>query len=123
MKSLGKLVIGIATLFILLHSITPHTHQKNNDPQKSFTDLKTEANLVEWLKFIFHPDLGEDHLENYQNENPVQLLFANYEITTFRALSLHWVEETLQHETRYYFLDTSEQIFSAYSWRGPPSLG
>ena len=122
MKRLGKLVIGLATLFILLHSITPHTHLPSDSPQKSFTDLKTEANLIEWLKFIFHPDLGEDHLENYQNENPVQLLFASQEITEFCALVPPLVDEPLQHETRYYFLDTSEQTFSAYSWRGPPSL-
>lgn len=123
MRKLGLLFIGLATVIVLLHSITPHKHHKYNQTyDHSLAEVKNDSSLISWLQFIFHPDLGEEHLEKFQNEHPLELAIPNFALISVAILIAPQLESKLEHHTLYAFSVKVSDHFSPTQHRGPPTL-
>lgn len=120
---MGSFLIGLATVIVLLHSITPHQHHKTSQiSDHTISEVRNDSNVINWLQFIFHPDLGEEHLENFQNEHPLELAIPDL---AFLAVAIVFVPQTevkLEHNTPYIFSIKDSDFLSPRQLRGPPSL-
>ena len=111
---------------MLLHSITPHKHHKYNQTyDHSLAEVKNNSSLISWLQFIFHPDLGEEHLEKFQNEHPLELAipdFAagameNWGAITFRETILLYDPKTSSTKTKQFIAEVISHEL-AHQWFG-----
>ena len=55
-----------AGILLLLHTLIPHQHHTELDDSSHYSQHQKADNLYEFFQLIFHQDLGEDHLEDYQ---------------------------------------------------------
>ena len=123
MQQLGRLLIGMATVIVLLHSITPHQHHKSSQLyDHTISEVGNESNLINWLQFIFHPDLGEEHLENFQNEYPLELAIPDLSFLALAIILVPKVEINPEHNTPYFFSVKDSDYLSLKQLRGPPAL-
>lgn len=123
MRNAGKIFIAFATFIVMLHSITPHQHhQVSKTYDHSIAEVKNDSNLINWLQFIFHPDLGEDHLEKFQNENPLELSIPDLAFMATLILFTPDQEEELEHHTPYIFSLKDSEYLRLQQQRGPPAL-
>ena len=123
MHKMGRFLIGIATIIVLLHSITPHKHHKSSQLYNhTISEVGNENNLINWLQFIFHPDLGEEHLENYQNEHPLELAIPDFAFVAVAMILIPVVEIKPEHNTPYFFSAKDSEYLSSKQLRGPPTL-
>ena len=69
MKRFGVALICTAAMLVILHSITPHTHTNPYGTQNvTISQNEEDSGLMGFLQLVFHPDLGQEHLEHFQNE-------------------------------------------------------
>lgn len=65
----------LAGFILLVHTCVPHQHGEAEAPRTLVsTDQPTRLNLLELLKNLFGPDLGDDHLEVLRKGESDQLL-------------------------------------------------
>ncbi|KYG73450.1 MULTISPECIES: hypothetical protein [Roseivirga] len=123
MRKLGLLFVGLATVIVLLHSITPHQH--NNITQTynhTISEVENNGNILNWLQFIFHPDLGQEHLEKFETEHQLEIISPDL---AFLAIALSFIpilEEETQHNTPYLFSLKDNYYLKLQPLRGPPAL-
>lgn len=123
MRKMGSFLIGLATVIVLLHSITPHQHHKTSRiSDHTISEVKNDSNVINWLQFIFHPDLGEEHLENFQNEHPLELAIPELNFLAVAIVFVPQIEVKLEHNTPYIFTIKDSEYLSPRQLRGPPSL-
>lgn len=122
MKRLGIAMICTAAMLVLLHSITPHTHSNpygNNEATVS--QNQPEAGVLGFLQLMFHPDLGTDHLDNFQNEaGDLHILPPLAPIASVPELTP--ISEDSESPKVLYLNSYKEEVYLLLSpLRGPPS--
>lgn len=124
MRKIAVFLIAISTMLLLLHSVTPHTHHKASQTyDHSLSELNESGNLLSWLQFIFHPDLGPEHLEHFQNEGPEQIaLLPDFALLAVVIAFTPVEAEPLQHKKPYLFSIQDSDLLNQSQLRGPPSL-
>lgn len=58
---------------MLLHSIVPHIHHDATQAAQHEIEQKSAHEILDILELMFHVDMGEDHLENFQSANGFDL--------------------------------------------------
>lgn len=123
MRSLGRIFISLATVIILLHSITPHQHHTaSQNCDHCLAKLDDQANLLSLLQVIFHPDLGQEHLDNYQNENHEQIALPDFSYLAVALVFVPQFETEIEHNTPYTFSQVDNEFLSSVTLRGPPFM-
>lgn len=63
----------IALIIVLGHMVVPHHH--HSDSVEHYCDSKQEAHILDAIARFFHPDLGEEHLEEWTDKGSTNLVF------------------------------------------------
>ncbi len=75
MKLIRKISLFLAGSILLLHTVLPHEHHSELSGKEHCEQHETAANLVDFIKLVFHMDQGEGHLEKYQTSGQASFLF------------------------------------------------
>jgi hypothetical protein len=114
-----------AVSILLLHSWVPHQHHTVAIVAPTFTScVHVENTLLGFLGRIFHQDLGDEHLENYQGVKKVdfdyQQLFNDISPVADRS---NWVLELNTYNHIPFCIPLNHQDLVLVSKvRGPPSV-
>ncbi len=115
-------MISSAIVILLLHTTTPHQHVKSDTPENYISLKSDEANFLSLLQFIFHPDLGENHLEDFQNEHQLELNIPDFAIAAILIPTIPEIEEKVIHVTPNQFKARDKIYLHQSKLRGPPAL-
>jgi hypothetical protein len=64
-KSFSKFLMFTALLVVHIHACLPHEHE--NYGPTTISEFGVERSLSDIFQNLWHPDLGEDHLDMYEN--------------------------------------------------------
>jgi len=114
-----------------LHSVLPHQHHDDlNDSEHKEAHAEAD-DLIDYLKLVFHTDLGDGHMENFDQGKGYDLdldtsFDSNPDIAAVACVqpflnnisnSIHF-QNTIPHDVpilRQYFLSNT-------NFRGPPAI-
>ncbi len=124
MRKIAIFLIGLSTLLLFLHSITPHTHHKATQSYThSISEVDNSNDILSWLQFVFHQDLGQEHLEHFQNDSFDHVtLLPDLAFLAFALSFSPIIEEPLEHKKPYIFSIKDSDLLNQSPLRGPPSL-
>lgn len=113
-KKKRSIFFNLAALIIVLgHMVVPHHH--HSDSEEHYCETDEEIAFFGSVARFFHPDLGEEHLEEWTQENPSNFDFFLPESGFSPALD-RIKAVTPAHHTADYSLDAKNSV----QLRGPP---
>lgn len=74
-SAIKRISLILAWGILFAHSVVPHAHESNAELGVCASSHEHDESLLEALSHIFHFNIGEDHLEDYQAGNG-QLVFC-----------------------------------------------
>ncbi len=102
-----------ALIIVLGHMLVPHQH--HTDSAEHYCETESKVQLFGALADFFHPDLGEEHLEEWTKEvSPDNLFFLPSQTHTLESI-LRSREISTSHASGFKSL-----IASDFWLRGPP---
>ncbi|MEY4651022.1 MAG: hypothetical protein RJA06_1095 [Bacteroidota bacterium] len=112
--SVRNLLLGLAALLMLGHSLVPHDHSGSNPPK-----------FILWQ--LFSVDLGGDHLQHFAPascdvapEDVDQVQLPDLCVTPGQEPTTHWIPQPRLGQPRNAHLIPEEHL-SSWSRRPPPS--
>tara|TARA_B110000305_G_C19301406_1_gene569324 strand:- start:498 stop:869 length:372 start_codon:yes stop_codon:yes gene_type:complete len=122
LKQVGHIFILIASSILLLHSFVPHHHHDELSEEQHFTEHSSASTAMELLGLIFHENLGEGHLENFEN---VEFHF-DFDSPMLLVTTYFLFTENISVTEVCYLFDKQEGIpiplyLEVESKRGPPT--
>jgi len=129
LKIFNHILLFTAAVIILLHSFVPHEHHDEMGAELHQVEHENTDNFLGWIKTIFHNDLGEDHLENYEHLDGDLSEFGNGAIPLVICPAVIWT--ALSEDNAYLGGKISTSIIkvppliryrSAIGLRGPPQF-
>lgn len=79
---------------MLLHTLVPHEHHDEMDAGSHATEHEETDTLLGWIKTIFHHDVGENHLENF--DSPEDGLDLDLQINIASAILILTTSDSAQ---------------------------
>ena len=119
MKLVKKISLILAGVILLLHSVLPHEHHSELNPEEHLAQHQAAKGLLDFIKLSFHIDQGEDHLEKYQRAYSSflfqalpadELLVAFHPVDIRKSVPPSFFQESLH----------SRFLSSQLRFRGPP---
>jgi len=113
----------------LLHSVIPHHHHDHLSVEDHNIEHESADNILDYLELLFHLDMGEGHLENFQstdgNHLDIQLQYDLGPLSPVEIVYCLKADAEADFSTRPFY--SSDRIpippnISSLSLRGPPSV-
>jgi hypothetical protein len=113
----------------LLHSIIPHHHHDHLSVEDHKFEHETADNILDYLELLFHLDMGEGHLENFQSTdgNHLDIQFQ-YDLGPLNLVEIvYCLNADIKSDLSARSFFPSDRIpippkKSSLSLRGPPSI-
>lgn len=115
MKPFRSLLLIIAALLFLGHNVVPHKH---HEAAVVCEEERDASDLLDLLSVFFHPDLGLDHLQSYQQDNSQNWLAV--ELPTATILPVPPAVCAVEPTDGDLIFPPSATCLSSWSLRGPP---
>lgn len=113
-KKKHSVFFNLAALLIVLgHMVVPHHH--HSDYEEHYCETQEEVAFLGSVARFFHPDLGEEHLEEWTQEDPSNFDFFLPE-SDFLPVLYRAKIGTATHHTAYH----SQAERCGFRLRGPP---
>lgn len=127
MKNFRLILVYLAMSLAVLHSLVPHVHhdESNGPLHEDVSDLS----LLERLSRVFHLDMGDDHLEEFQPGDGLESVDAPSMVGDhfwlhFTCPSSQAIISREFHQMPPYFEDPFPDLYllAHHGRRGPPSF-
>jgi hypothetical protein len=124
-KGLKAFSLYLALAIVLLHSIVPHHHHNGALAEESCVDVDqgVEPNWWDLLSDPFHPDLGEDHFEDWRGGGSQFSLQLDFTVLSTPLMVCPDRVDELSANIFYYQLYFHERPYlQKVLERGPPQV-
>ncbi|MBT8232020.1 MAG: hypothetical protein HKN51_16750 [Saprospiraceae bacterium] len=122
--------IYLAGAIVILHSLLPHVHESDHDHYSHELEHTAPESFLDFLEEMFHMDMGEGHLENFEQGSQLDFDLVNIlnevspdlnvEINSFRLNVEGQNIQTTEYRDKVPIL---QRPFSTeHILRGPPSI-
>jgi hypothetical protein len=109
----------------MLHSFTPHTHDELSASNQVEVGIEAQSTngFLSLLKDLFVQDLGQEHLEHFQNQDYDIHIIPPFLTEKALAMPTLIASETIEHHAVYLDIYYKTIHQSENQLRGPPSIG
>lgn len=126
-KAFRLISIYMAMSIAVLHSLVPHVHHAEST--EIYCIAEGDISLLEQLSLIFHLDMGDDHLEEFQpgdtlHFDTIEYVDINLDWCPLTWFNKHNTSSSTNQKIVRYIEDPFPDIYliSHHGRRGPPSF-
>ncbi|GEM_PF-948540 len=122
-KKMGHILIVLAAMLLLLHTLLPHEHHSELDAIEHFQAHQQASSIFDYLRLAFHFSPGQNHLEDYQTSGyDLSLISPFILINTDQPVVLMTSETLVKNIPPYLSELRIKYLHPSLSFRGPPRL-
>ena len=123
MKNAGKILVTIAGILLLLHTLFPHAHHGQLNGEQQLIEQSTASTLYDFLQLAFHFNPGEHHLEEFQPSDDDVIVHLPFLMALLQWAFIAPIEERQDDPVPAADLVVNDYCsYHQLSFRGPPQL-